>query len=524
MSYITNLESYQKDSLRTYLLKDFEAFSKFVFKIQTGQEFLTVDYHAVMFKAINMLITGESKRMIINIPPRAGKTQLISIFLPLFAWCHNPHAHNILTGFNSSVLAECTGYIRTIMTDPDFKAIFPDVVLDFNKKSVEKMGTMSGGVTNAIVTGGAMTGLGAGQITKDKSFAGVFIIDDALKSSVANSPAERDKINDRYTNTMISRLATEETPLVVISQRLHSTDLPGFLMTGGSPDHFDWLNVSGILTRESGSPEWYQKQIDDFGYTNVKPIIYDLERTDAEFDELGESSFWPLRKSLETLQALREVDPYTYYTQYGQIPFSKGTSTINYEDLRTHDSVDPSQVAYTFLTADTASTTETYSDYSVACFWAVMKNADLYLVDLIVDKYKTPELVVAMRDFWRKHNKFDIHAPNMLPRYFAIENKASGMFLNQQYLKDGTVTVKEVPRDGNKNNDKFSRFLNAVPYFKQGRVSLPRGHEHEGHIKRELVGQTELGNQTGHDDFVDNVSDAVVMAYSVQTINYADWM
>lgn len=528
MSYITELESHQLDGLRKHLLEDFRAFSHFAFKIQTGAKFLEVDYHDVMFEVIQRIIDSKSNRLIINIPPRAGKTQIISIFLPLFAWCHNPHAQTILTGFNSDVLAECSGYIRTIMSDPDFKAVFPDVVIDMNKKSIERLGTMSGGVTHAIPTSGKITGKGAGTLNEiDEageeilSFSGMMCIDDVIKPGDANSPTERGKINDRYTNTLLSRLATETTPMVIIMQRLHADDLCGFLMKGGSSDEFDWLNIPGIVTKETGSQAWYDEQIEKYGYSHAKPLLYSLDK--RTYDEQGESSFWAARKSLKSLRGMREKDNYTFYSQYMGEPVGKGTETVKHEDLRSYDELDTRKIKFTFMTADTASTTQTYSDYTVACLWGVTKDAELYLIDVIIDKWDVPTLIVKIREFWKKHNVFSYDQPTMTPKGFYIENKASGLFLYQQFLKDGSVSVKPLARDGTANNDKFSRFLNAVPYFNQNRIFLPRNHEHYGHMVREIVGQTEYGNATGHDDFVDNISDAVVVAFVSRPMNYDDW-
>jgi len=526
MSYISSLEDHQIDALREHLLGDFRAFSHFAFKVQTGSKFIEVDYHDVMFKAIQRLIDQSSNRMVINIPPRAGKTQIVSIFLPLFAWVRNPHGQNILTGFNSDVLHECSGYMRTIMSDPDFKRVFPDVVLNLSKKSVEMLGTMSGGVTHAIPLSGKLTGKGAGALTDNNDFAGVLCIDDAIKPDDANSPTERNKVNNRYSNTVLSRLATEQTPLAVIMQRLHADDLAGYMLKGNTSDEvIDWLNIPGIITKETGSEEWYAKQIEKFGYDKdkVKPIYYDLERADDEFDENGESSFWPLRKSIKTLQALRDKDPYTFYSQYMGMPVGKGKATVQHEDLRTYGDISELDIAYTFMTADTAATTQDYSDFSAAVFWGVTRTSELAVLDVIIEKWLVPDLIVAMREFWKKHNVFDMNAPTMLPRGFYMEDKSSGLFLNQQFLKDGTVTVRPIARDGTANNDKFSRFLNAVPYIKQGRLLLPRDHEHTGHMKRELVGQSEYGNQTGHDDFCDNVSDGVVVAFSTEVMSYEDW-
>jgi len=550
MSYISNLDAHEVEVLHDYMMEDFQEFSKFCFKIMTGTKLLHVDYYVVLFEAIQQLIEQKSNRMIINIPPRAGKTLLISIFLPLYAWCKNPCAQTILTGFNSDVLSECSGYIRTIMSDPDFQKVFPDVVIDNNKKSVERLGTMSAGVLHAIPTTGKMTGKGCGALVED--FAGLMAIDDVIKPDDANSPTERDKINNRFSNTLLSRLATETTPLAIIMQRLHADDLCGYLMKGGTNDVYDWLNIPGLIRHKdsplpnrkvkefekhaTGSKEWYDAQIEEYGYTHVKPILYDLNRPLEDFDEEGDSSFWKIRKTVATLKGLREKDPYTFYSQYMGMPIGKGTAALSEDDLYYYYELNKSDIRYTFMTADTASTTKTYSDYTVVCHWVVTKGMaklleggyptklnNLVLLDVTVGKWETPALVGIVRDFWRARNVFDPNFPAFKPQALYMEDKSSGLFLNQQFIKDGTVVVRPVPRDGTANNDKFSRFLNTIPYHNKARVLYPKHHEHIKHITAELKGQSQFGSSTGHDDFADNVSDAVAVVWDGLQMGYGDW-
>lgn len=523
MSSISSLEDFEIDILRNHLLSDFRAFSHFSFKVMKGVQMKEVDYYDVLFEVIQMLIDQESNRMIINIPPRAGKTLIISIFLPLYAWAKCPFAQTILTGFNSDVIQECTGFIRTIMSDPDFMRVFPDVIIDNSKKSVEKLGTMSAGVIHAIPTTGKMTGKGCGDLTDE--FAGLMSIDDVIKPDDANSPTERDKINARFSNTLLSRLATETTPLVVMMQRLHIEDLCGFLMRGGTHDKYHWLNIPGIVTRESGSAEWYQDQIDRNGYSHVIPVLYDLKRSDDKFDANGESSFWPIRKDITTLQGLRDKDPYTFSSQYMGEPVGRGSQALKPEDIHYYYEEDSKNIKYSFITADTAATVETYSDYTVAIHWGVTKDKPnkLMILDARIGKWEVPELIIAMREFWEEKNVFHYNTPTLKPTYFYMEDKSSGLHLNQQFLRDRTVRVKPVPRDGTKDSKKFSRFMNTIPYFQQGRILIPKSHEHTQHMVRELLGQSEYGSNTGNDDVADNVADAVDIAFAQQKMSYESW-
>jgi predicted phage terminase large subunit-like protein len=397
--------------------------------------------------------------------------------------------------------------------------VFPDVQIDMAKKSVERLGTMSAGVLHAVPTSGKVTGKGCGALVD--GFAGLMAIDDIIKPDDANSPTERNKINNRFSGTLISRLNSVTTPIVIIMQRLHADDLCGFLMKGGTTDMYDWLNIPGIITEETGSKEWYQKEINEFGYTQVRPMIYDLKRT--EYDELGESSFWDVRKSLKSLQGLRESDPYTFFSQYMGHPIGKGASALSYDSIRYYHELDVQDITYTFMTADTASTTATYSDYSVVGFFGVTRRAELVLIDIVIGKWETPELIVVVREFWKKHNIFRLESPCMVPRGMYMEDKQSGQFLNQQFLRDGTVTVRAVPRDGTSNNDKFTRFINTIPYFKQGRVLIPKNHEHTEYVVRELLGQSQYGSATNHDDVADVFSDAINVAFDAGAMDYRNW-
>jgi predicted phage terminase large subunit-like protein len=302
-------------------------------------------------------------------------------------------------------------------------------------------------------------------------------------------------------------------------------------MKGGSSDKYKWLNIPGIITPDTGSKEWYDQQIEEFGYTHVEPIIYNLPESEhrhyeeREFEDKVQlvSSFWSIRKNLDSLLGMCEKDAYTFYSQYMGKPIGKGRAALSMDMVRTYDNLDSYRIRYTFMTADTASTTATYSDYSVACYWGVTRCNKLVLLDVIIDKWEIPDLIPAMRNFWKLHNVFNPSKPTFKPRAFYIEDKSSGLHLNQQFLRDGTVKVKPVPRDGSANNDKFTRFLATIPYFKAGDILIPRDHEHKGYIIRELLGQSEFGSATGHDDVADNFSDAVAIAFAQGFMSYESW-
>lgn len=281
-----------------------------------------------------------------------------------------------------------------------------------------------------------------------------------------------------------------------------------------------WLNIPGIITPETGSAEWYQKEVDKYGYTHAVPYVYDLKRTHAE------SSFWEARKSLDSLKALQQADPYNFQSQYMGSPTAKGTGIIQDDWWLSYnkEDFDYSIIQRTFIVADTASTTKSYSDYSVLLYCGVGNDNKLYILDLDIGKWETPELKKRMIDFWKKHNTYNFEFPRLLPWNFYCEDKSSGHYLIQNIAVDGGFQLTPIPRDKTQG-DKLARFLNTVPYFAQGRIVFPSEHEHLPHAKRELTSYTNLGSGSGHDDVVDTISDAVAIAFSATTsMDYGSWL
>jgi len=518
------------DAVHDILIKDFRRFSLWCFEIQMNYKFQEQDFHAVVFEFCQKIVDGEIDRGIVTIPPRHSKTQIISIFLPLFSFCHNPSAQNIITSYADDVVQESSGYIRTIMTDPLFQKIFSKVRIDPNKRSLERWGTTKQGVLHAVPTGGKMTGKGAGSLTE--RYSGIFCVDDVIKPKDAYSNTIRAEINDRYDNTFMSRLANDgyindkdgklikcsRTPIVIIMQRVHDEDLVGFLLRGGSADNYHYLNIPALVDKNTGNEDWYNTLISRQAYTNAIPYLYDLGRE-------NESALWPGRKSYETLKEMQAKTPYTFNSQYMGDPTAQGHGLVSNEWWCEYDkdTFDYSTITKTFITADTASTVKTYSDYSVLIYWGVTKDKELIMLDGVIGKYETPELKKCVLGFWAKCNKLDVRFPLLLPRALYMEDKSSGQFLNQQFVRDGNIRCLPVPRDRS-GGDKISRFLNTLTYFAQSKIKFPAGHEHIGHIKREVLAMTSQGSGTGHDDVCDNISDAVAIEFSGLSANYLSWV
>lgn len=518
------------EEVRKILLKSFKTFAKWSFHIQMSCEFQSQDFHDVIFDTAQKVVDGEIDRLVVCIPPRHSKTQIMSIALPLYSFCHNVSSHNIITSYAEDVVLESSGYIRTVMLDPLFMRIFPNVRIDPNKRSLERWGTTKSGVMHAVPTGGKLTGKGAGLLSA--KYSGVFVVDDAIKPKDAYSDTVRAEINDRFNNTFMSRLANDgfisvngelvpcpRTPMVIIMQRVHDSDLVGHILRGGSSDKYHFLNIPAIIEEDTGSSQWYDKLIKKQAYTHAIPITYNLNRGKEK------SALWPSRKSLVSLEAMKATDPYTYNSQYAGDPSAQGHGLVHEDWWMEYEpaNFDRSRIIRSFITADTASTDKEYSDYSVLKHWGITKERDAYCLDIMLGKFEVPELKEEILKFWKSCNILDMRCPSCIPRAIHMEDKSAGQFLNQQFMREGNIRMVVVPRDKNGGN-KISRFMNAVPYFAAKKIYFPTGHKHLEHIKREVLGFTSMGSGTGHDDCVDNISDLIAIEFSGACANYQDWM
>lgn len=217
---ISNLTDTQKTALAEVLKTDFRAFVKFAFKIRSGGKWISQPHHEIMIDTLQKVIDGDITRLVMVIPPRHSKSELVSVMLPAYSYCVNRYSNTIQTTFSDDLCKEMSTGVRDILFSPEFEELF-DFKVRRDKGSVNNWQIKNGGKFHAVPTGGSVTGKGAG-IT-DPGFGGLMVIDDPLKPGDAYSAARRNESNNRYTNTLLSRLAKqEETPVVIIQQRLES--------------------------------------------------------------------------------------------------------------------------------------------------------------------------------------------------------------------------------------------------------------------------------------------------------------
>lgn len=103
----------------------------------------------------------KSPRLLLCMPPRAGKSELTSRNFPAWALGHHPEWEIIAASHTQSLALSFSRHLRDKIRDPAYEAVFPDCVLDPQSQSVENWMTTAGGGYMAAGVGTGITGRGA---------------------------------------------------------------------------------------------------------------------------------------------------------------------------------------------------------------------------------------------------------------------------------------------------------------------------------------------------------------------------
>src|SRR6266404_3988137 len=182
---------------------------------------------------------GETRRLIITVPPRSLKSICASVCLPAFILGHDPARRIICVSYSEGLARKHANDCRALMRSNLYRAVFPTTMFSPAKDTETEVMTTARGSRLATSVGGTLTGRGGNLV----------IIDDPLKPQEAQSQSARDSLKQWYSNTLLSRLDHKtEGSIIVVMQRLHPDDLVGHLLEQEGWRH---LNLPAIAEEDS---------------------------------------------------------------------------------------------------------------------------------------------------------------------------------------------------------------------------------------------------------------------------------
>lgn len=227
-------------------------FARYFFKQRMGAKMLVAPHHRVIQNTLQRVVDGEITRLIINVPPGYTKTELATINMIGRGLALNARARFLHLSYSHNLALLNSSTARAIVKSQAFQSMWPMSLRD-DSDSKAMWWTEQGGGVYASSAAGQVTGFRAGHM--EPGWQGALILDDPVKPDDAYSEVVRGGINDRFNETIKSRLALETTPIVVIMQRIHYHDLSGYLLRGGSGEKWHHLNLPVIIDSSLPYPE-----------------------------------------------------------------------------------------------------------------------------------------------------------------------------------------------------------------------------------------------------------------------------
>lgn len=468
------------DILKTWCLSGTLNFTRYFFKHNFNRKFVVGQHHKQIASLLDRVLAGELKKVIINISPRYGKTEIAVKNFIAEGLAINPAAKFIHLSYSDDLARDNSRGVQDIMSLPEYKRLFEAVPTSPNTK---KWYTKHGGGLYAVSSAGQVTGFGAGlvdqerpddetidekadldefmpAISAEETFGGAIIIDDPIKPDDAQSALIREKVNNKFETTIRNRVNSRNTPIIIIMQRLHENDLCGYLI-GKEPGEWTVLSLPCIYQDENGE----------------------------------EQALWPFKHTLEELKDLRQKNSYVFDTQYMQNP--KPLQGLMYEnEFREYDVIPYTAKMVKKAYVDTA---DTGKDYLCAICYVETPSAN-YITDVLYTtkpmEYTEPKTAEMLS---RAETQLAIVESNNGGRGFArnVEAQCRAMNNTKTRFKWFHQSDNKAVRIFNKSAD-----VQNLTYF-------PRGWEKMWpEFYRDITGYMKVGNND-HDDAPDTLTGTV---------------
>lgn len=481
---VINSEIERRGLLRSHL-----AFTKRFFEESQGQAFSVAAFHRVVCDVLDQVYSGDIKRLIINIPPGYGKTEMAVVNFIARGFAINAGARFIHASYSQQLALDNSAKARDLINLEGYQSFWP-ITLKADTAAKGLWRTTEGGHVRAASSGEPITGFRAGRLLEDGEdwkFTGALIIDDPIKPDDVSSGTTRKFINNRWQNTFKSRLGDESAPVIVIMQRLHVDDFVAHLLkTSGETWH-----VLKLPIEIDGECEPV--------HANAIMIPHGLPT----------GPLWDKKHDRAQIDILR-FSPMEFAGQYMQEPIVSGGNLFKSDWFGRYEEVPA--LSWRSIYVDTAQKTKERNDYTVFEHWGCGLDGKAYLLDVVRGRFEAPELESTALSLWGRCKAMDTKRYGHL-RKMAIEDKVSGTGLIQA-LKRKAVPVFAMQRD----KDKYTRALDVVPSCASGLVVLPQSAPWLKDFEAEVAAFPDGSFDDQVDPFIDAVLD---MTGGVQ-INYGN--
>jgi predicted phage terminase large subunit-like protein len=443
------LKTYDSESVQEVGKDDFLTFIDHVYP-----GYKVGPHHKRLAKIFEDIANGKKRRVIVNIAPRHGKSEMISYLAPAWFLGKYPHKKVIMASHTADLAVNFGRRVRNLVGSEAYRDVFPQIELQADSKSASRWGTNFNGEYFAIGVGGALAGRGAD----------LFIIDDPHSEQEAKTgrPDVFLPAWEWFQSGPLQRLMPGGS-IIIVMTRWSKLDLTGMIVNQ--------------MAKEEDVDQW---EIVEFpAILNEKPLW-------------GE--FWSLE---ELLGKKAGMDPRYWQAQYMQNPVSEEGALLKREWWQIWEKDDPPQCEFTIMSLDAAQESNNRADYNALTTWGVFFNEEtnnyaIILLNSIKKRMEYPDLKAMVLEEYKEWE----------PDVFIVEKKSNGSALYQEFRRMGVPVGEFTPGKG---QDKIAR-VNAVSALFQGGVVFAPDRR----WAREVIEECNDFPSGTNDDLVDSTTLALM--------------
>ena len=383
-------------------------------------------YLRAMCHSLEEAALGNTRRLVISIPPRYLKSITAAVALPAWLLGRDPSLKIMVATYSDRLSREHSEACRQVMESAWYRKRFPGTQISPRANRQLDFETTKGGGRRAVSVTGSTTGFGAD----------IIILDDCMKADEIDSEISRTNLHRWFSGTLITRLNSKlKGTIISIQQRLGEDDLTARLLDLG----FAHLCLPAIAEADTvfhiGFGQIHRRRIGEV----IDPVRED-------------------RATLDTQR--RSMGPAAFSAQYQQNPVAPEGNMVRIERLARYDfSIDRNLFQYVAQSWDTGMSDLPTSDWSVCTTWG-FRDGLWYLLDVFRRQLAYPELrdaVLRLRRRW---------APDRV----IIEDAGTGKALWQEFRFRGLFRPLMWKPEGSKEE----RLRGQLGQIEDGRVLFPR--------------------------------------------------
>lgn len=415
---------------------------------------------------------AEGPRLILNTPPRIGKSEQASKSMPSWHLGRNPEHRIISTTHSDRLAMDNSRDVLAYMKDQRYQQIFPGVHLDKDNKGAMGWRTQQGGMYKPAGVGAGISGYGAN----------IFVIDDPHRDQDAYSSTVRDSIWQWYKSSARTRLLPGG-GLILIQTRWVLDDLTGRVLEeeGRIEDGGNWEVVCYPALAEEDEYRLPSGRIIHEAHPKAT-----LLRRKGEYlhpERYGEDEYAEAKQDPVVWQALYQQNPTAGDAAQFSAAMVDGCK-CSFDDL-------PSKLTY-YIAWDTAFGTKQVNDYSVGLTVGVDEDHNIWLVDLVRKRFESDDLIETLLDLYENYTHEVVGIEKT--QYTVGIQSTLDRRIDERRLHG--INIEQLPHG---NKDKITRSKPIQAWMRRGRVFIPADAEWFDDLRSELLAFP--GGR--HDDIVD---------------------